>query len=207
MSRAPAPKTFSTIIRRKVRTKAEVRAALVSGRSPRATRTNGDRVQCFPPVADADARILILGSMPGPDSLRMKQYYAHRANRFWLICGELFDAGPLLPYEERLARLKHHQVALWDVIHRCSRRGALDTAIVESSIIANDFASFYAGHPAIRRVYFNGSKAESAYRRYVLPKLPANFGNLIYERLPSTSPANASVRPAEKLKAWRRLLD
>jgi TDG/mug DNA glycosylase family protein len=158
----------------------------------------------FPPVAAPDARLLILGSMPGKVSLAANQYYAHRQNLFWRIMGELFDAGPELPYEQRLAILQQSGVALWDVLKECFRESALDSDIVEDSIIANDFAGFFAQHPHIQRVFFNGAKAEKAFRRYALPTL-IHSPALELVRLPSTSPANASIPLATRIAQWRQV--
>jgi TDG/mug DNA glycosylase family protein len=158
----------------------------------------------FPPVAAPDARLLILGSMPGKVSLAASQYYAHRQNLFWRIMGELFGAGPELPYEHRLAILQQSGVALWDVLKECFRESALDADIVEDSIIANDFAGFFAQHPHIERVFFNGAKAEQAFRRYALPTL-THLPALELVRLPSTSPANASIPLATRIAQWRQV--
>ncbi|GBG13818.1 DNA-deoxyinosine glycosylase [Novimethylophilus kurashikiensis] len=157
----------------------------------------------FPPVARADAEILILGSMPGPLSLARQQYYAHPQNLFWPFMGEIFGAGPDKPYESRLELLQARGIALWDVLKECFRESALDADIVENSIIPNDFPAFFAEHPGIKRVFFNGSKAEQAFRRYVLPTLEVESLELV--RLPSTSPANASVTRENKLAEWRRI--
>lgn len=162
----------------------------------------------FAPVARGDARLLILGSMPGRMSLERQQYYAHPQNLFWRIMGELFGATPDLPYPVRLECLRTNQVALWDVMQQCERENSLDADIVEASILTNDFASFFAEHAGITRLFFNGSKAEQTFRKYVLPTLDGNkLGEyqLTLHRLPSTSPANASMALADKVRAWHAL--
>jgi TDG/mug DNA glycosylase family protein len=158
----------------------------------------------FPPVSAADAKLLILGSMPGNASLAANQYYAHPRNLFWPIMGEVFGAGPELPYAERLLILQRQGVALWDVLKECFRVSALDSDIVEASIVANDFADFFTRHPGIRHVFFNGSKAEQAFRKYALPTL-AHLPPMELVRLPSTSPANASIPMATRLQQWRAI--
>ena len=158
-------------------------------------------LRAFPPVARADAGVLVLGSMPGIASLRAHAYYAHPRNAFWPIMGELLGAGPALPYPERLARLNEAGIALWDVVAECERSGSLDSAIRIESVRANPFAQFLRAHPRIGVVLFNGAQAERLFLRLVAPTLGGNPPNL--HRLPSTSPANASVRFDGKLAAWR----
>lgn len=163
------------------------------------------RIRSFPPIADAGARILILGSMPGRESLRANQYYAHPRNAFWPIMGELADALPALPYEQRALKLRAAGIALWDVLASCTRPGSLDSDIAPDSIHPNDFAAFFEMHPHISRVYFNGSMAEQSFRKHVLPRL--GHLTLRLQRLPSTSPANASLRFEQKLEAWKTILE
>lgn len=157
----------------------------------------------FPPVARRDARVLILGSMPGVASLRAQQYYAHPRNAFWAIMAEFTGCAAQAPYAERLAALTGAHIALWDVLKSCVRVGSLDTAIDEASIVPNDFASFLRAHRRITHVFFNGSKAAAAFRRHVLPGLAEEFAALDYQRLPSTSPANASYAASRKLALWQ----
>lgn len=157
------------------------------------------RIRSFPPVADQHATVLILGSMPGMESLRKQQYYAHPANAFWKIMGELCGAHPDMPYAQRLQALTEARIALWDVLKSCERTSSLDSHIRAEQ--ANDFASFFKRHPHITQVYFNGAKAEQSFRKFVLgrQRLPA----LEFRRLPSTSPAHAGMRYAEKLELWK----
>lgn len=163
------------------------------------------RVHSFPPLAGADPRLLILGSMPGEASLRAAQYYAHRHNQFWPIMSALFGFAPDVPYAERCQRLLDAGIAVWDVLQSCERPGSLDSAIVPASVLTNDFAGFFMAHPTIGKVFFNGSAAEQLFLRHVSKRqaLPAE---LQFRRLPSTSPAHASLRPAEKLMYWREAL-
>lgn len=163
-------------------------------------------IYSFPPIAAADARVLILGSMPGEKSLQMQQYYAHPQNAFWRIMGELVGGGRELDYERRIAYLKAHRLGVWDVLMSCQRTGSLDSAIEPASIQSNDFNAFFAAHSQINHVFFNGGTAAAAYKRHVLPNLSPEFGKLQYERLPSTSPAHATLNFDEKLLRWQKIL-
>lgn len=160
----------------------------------------------FPPVASPDARVLILGSLPGEKSIAMQQYYAQRQNTFWRIMGELCGAGQELSYADRLERMQAAGIALWDVLAAGERRGSLDSAIVPSTIVVNDFPAFYAAHPQLRFVSFNGRKAADLYRRWVMPALSPELANLESQLLPSTSPAHASLRFEQKLELWSGVL-
>ena len=155
--------------------------------------------QGFAPIADPHARVLILGSMPGMASLEAAQYYAFPRNVFWKIMGELFDAGPELPYPSRLARLRDQRIALWDVIESCRRPGSLDSDISEEGLVTNDFNRLFERCPQISRVFFNGQKAAGLFRKKVAPTLAGEYD---YRTLPSTSPAHAARSYAAKLEAW-----
>jgi double-stranded uracil-DNA glycosylase len=169
------------------------------------SRCGGVRVadECFPPIASPNAEALILGSLPGRRSLEMQQYYAHPQNAFWKLIARIFEVEPSLSYARRVKVLTANRIALWDVLATAERPGSLDSSIVHASIRANDFAGFYRSHPRIRRVCFNGRKAEELYRRFVLPGLPADFSGIQYLSLPSTSPAHAGMPFAEKLVRWK----
>jgi double-stranded uracil-DNA glycosylase len=164
-------------------------------------------IQSFEPVSRPDAKVLLLGSMPGVQSLQQAQYYAHARNAFWPIMGALFGAAPQLAYAERLRVLQSQGIALWDVLQCCERVGSLDADIAEASIVANDFAAFYAQHSHIRSVFFNGAKAEAAYKKYVLPRLTRDCDPMRYLQLPSTSPAHAGMTFSEKLAQWQVVKD
>jgi TDG/mug DNA glycosylase family protein len=162
------------------------------------------RISGFPPIENPSARILILGSMPGEASLRAGQYYAHPQNLFWRILGEILGTTNGTSYEDRLGMLKANGIALWDVLASCVREGSLDADIDAASLRPNEFAAFFATHDGIERVLFNGAKAEACFRKHVAPSL--EMPTIRYLRLPSTSPANASIPYATKIVAWRDAL-
>ena len=156
----------------------------------------------FPPVARADARILVLGSLPGQKSLSASEYYAHPQNAFWRIMRELFGIDG--HYDERCTLLGDSKLALWDVLRSSVRRGSLDADIRRESAVANDFEAFLKSHASIKTIAFNGKKAEQLFRTMV-PKDEYQRVRLL--GLPSTSPAYAAMPFADKLTAWAVGLD
>lgn len=161
--------------------------------------------RAFPPVVSPTATVLILGSMPGEASLRAQQYYAHPRNAFWSILEAVTGVPAGADYADRVAALSAAGIALWDVLHACEREGSLDAAIVDATSVPNDFTAFFREHPAIRRVLFNGAKAEQCFRRQVMGRQEIPEG-LQLSRLPSTSPAHAGVSRIHKQAAWAAAL-
>lgn len=163
------------------------------------------RLVGMPPVIGANARVLVLGSMPGTQSLAHRQYYAHPQNHFWRIVEDVFKIPRELPYAVRTSLLRKKGVALWDVLASCCRTGSLDAQIRRDTMQANDIAGLLDAHRSLRRVVFNGAFAERVHRRQVREGA-APWDGLIVQRLPSTSPANAASRYEAKLAAWRKAL-
>lgn len=168
--------------------------------------TDSSKHHSFAPLASPDAKVLILGSMPGIKSLEAQQYYAHPMNAFWPVMASLFgiDAGGT--YEQRTEALMAHGIGLWDVMKSCERPGSLDSRIVETSIVPNDFSALYARCPSIRTIFFNGARSQQAFIRYVRPQFSAarDIEQLL---LPSTSPANARWSVPQKTEAWSVVYD
>lgn len=156
----------------------------------------------FPPLARPDARVLVLGSMPGGASLRAAEYYGHPQNAFWWIMERLFGVLTSAPYADRCEQLMDRGVAVWDVLAACRREGSLDSAIQSPTERANDFEDFFTQHPKIQAVLWNGAKSEQAWRKHVAPSLTTDLRG---QRLPSTSPAYAAIGRDAKLDAWRVL--
>jgi G:T/U-mismatch repair DNA glycosylase len=71
--------------------------------------------------------------------------------------------------------------------------------------VVNDFARFFTAHAGVTDVLFNGGMAETCFRRYVLPAIDVTA--LRFERMPSTSPAHASLSRAKKLELWRNAFE
>lgn len=161
-------------------------------------------IYSFPPIADKNARILILGSMPGRASLTAHEYYAHPQNHFWRIMSELLDVETGSSYETRVKAAKSARIAVWDVLQSCTREGSLDSSIARDTQTANDFHAFFQTYKQITHIFFNGAKAEACFKQHGLREL--DDVSLTYLRLPSTSPAHASVKFAQKLQEWRAIL-
>ena len=149
----------------------------------------------FPPVVDAQARVLVLGTLPGEESLRRGEYYAHPRNLFWAIIFALFDERPALNYSERLTFLATHRIAVWDVCELGEREKSADTTIRLERPNAID--RLLDHHPLIRAVAFNGTTARRLYDRHF-----SRRADLAYLALPSTSPAHATIDFPAKLARW-----
>lgn len=154
----------------------------------------------FNSIALPDARLLILGSMPGIKSLQEQQYYAHPRNSFWKIMCELWALPHDLNYQSRLLKIQTQGISLWDVAHQCIRPGSLDSKIDQKSVIPNAIPALLTTHPGIHTICFNGQAAAKLFKQHFPDLLAAP--HLSYITLPSTSPAHASMTFADKLKAW-----
>ena len=141
--------------------------------------------------------MLILGTLPGEESLRLRQYYGHPRNHFWPLIAAIFDKSLPAAYAERERLLKRNRSALWDVLESAERVGSLDSAIRT----ANAFAKFFADYPDIRTIAFNGQKARSLFRKYVVKQGVIAESDFTLLDLPSSSPLY--TKPfEEKLAVW-----
>lgn len=166
-----------------------------------------NKVASFPPQVADGCRVLVLGTVPSLRSLEMRQSYAHPHNLFWPFMGVLYDAGPDLPYADRIARLHAAGVGIWDVLKHCERPGSLDSSIRADSEVPNDIAWLLDMHPTIRAIALNGAKAQQVFSRRIGARIrPERLAGVEILALPSTSPANASISRAVKLERWRELL-
>lgn len=143
------------------------------------------------PLVDEHTRVLVIGSMPGKQSLEKQQYYGHPRNHFWPIMNALLGDCPET-YEERLKWLQSHGVGLWDAIAYCEREGSLDAAIRNE--VPNDFHALFKRYPQIECILFNGGKAKQVFKKHLgFDVLDGRH----YEQMPSTSPI-----PGKNIKSF-----
>lgn len=161
-------------------------------------------LRSMPPVVDHRSKVIILGSMPGRESLEKGQYYARKQNSFWRIVHALFGAAPEDGYDARLQFARERGIALWDVLRECEREGSSDSSITNEAV--NDLGSFFLTYPAIGHVFFNGRKAARSFELAVRLS-PDVRARLRFLTLPSTSPANAGMTFDDKLAAWSAVRD
>lgn len=150
------------------------------------------------PVGARDARLLILGSLPGEASLAAQRYYAHPTNQFWRLLGAAIGEDLAnMEYDARLERLAQREIALWDVVSQAQRQGSLDGAIRAAT--PNELATYVVTHPRLQAVAFNGKTAAAIGRKSL-----AMADQLDLIDLPSSSAA--LTRPfTEKAAAWAAL--
>lgn len=155
-------------------------------------------IYSFEPIADENCSILILGTMPGVQSLLKQQYYGYNQNAFWRIMFNLFDKEPTDDYSAKKALLLSRHIAVWDVLKACEREGSGDAEIRNE--VANDFSTFLKKYPIIKKVYFNGGNAERLFKKHVMKNI--DISGLEFHKLPSTSPAHATTSFENKLNRW-----
>jgi len=153
------------------------------------------------PIYWENSTILILGSLPGEESIKNQRYYDNKSNHFWKIVSFVFENKHIEfnNYEEKLAFLKEHNIALWDVINCANREGSLDSKIINEKY--NDL-KLMLNNSNIKHVFVNGRKAEKG-----LKKSKKIYGlDIEYKYLPSSSALNTKYSILEKVHEWKKLL-
>ena len=157
----------------------------------------------LPPIVDEQTKVLIIGSMPGKQSLEKQQYYGNARNHFWPIIGELLQTTIPDDYDAKIALLRSKKIGLWDAIATCEREGSLDATIKNE--VPNDFVALFKKYPQIQLVLFNGAKSLKVFKKHVGLHV---LEQRAYEKMPSTSPMpGKNVKSfEEKVTMWRILL-
>lgn len=161
-------------------------------------------IKSLDPVVDDQSQVLVLGTMPGEESLRLRQYYANPRNQFWRIIYGIFGGDPEDSYNQRITFLRQKGIALWDVVSECERVGSSDSAIRNAK--PNDFKEFLLQHQRIQCIAMNGSTAADLFASLITYKLPSKIDVI---PLPSTSgtPGRYVKSFTEKVRSWSALLD
>ena len=142
----------------------------------------------FEPVYDENSRLLILGSFPSVKSREIQFYYGNKQNRFWkVICSHFGECIPETVAEKR-EFLFNRRIALWDIVTECEITGSKDDTIKNFKVA--DIKTLLQ-NSKIKYIILNGSKAYSIFYE--------NYSDLdvIYKKLPSTSPANTRFNEQE----------
>ncbi|MPM09402.1 hypothetical protein SDC9_55719 [bioreactor metagenome] len=163
------------------------------------SKTNTVQIESFQPIVGKHSKVLILGTMPGKDSLRLNEYYANSRNVFWKIIYELHNSEIQYDYESKTEFLKQNGISIWDVCHKANRESSLDSDIKNE--VPNKLKDLIKANPSIKLIAFNGQKAEKLYDKYF-----ERFDKINYMTLLSTSPANASYSFQEKIDDWKRII-
>jgi len=151
-------------------------------------------IYSFAPFANSESKVLILGTIPGKESLRMNAFYAHPQNAFWKIIFQLYNVPFSKEYQFKKEVLLQNGIALWDVLRYCERRTSLDADIKME--MPNDLHSFLSTHPGISKIYFNGKSAQRYFNKFFSDL------NIPTQVLPSTSPAY-TMKWEQKLSIWQ----
>ena len=154
-------------------------------------------IKSFLPIVSQKPYVLILGTMPGIESIKQQEYYAHSRNLFWKILFETFQVPFSINYDDRKALILNNHLALWDTLKYCNREGSLDSNIKNE--IPNEINAFLKNHPTIEKVVFNGQGAMKYFHKYFKQHIPDQIDLIT---MPSTSPANASINYAAKIESW-----
>ena len=148
----------------------------------------------FSPVYDEHSKILILGSLPSVKSREAGFYYGHPQNRSWKVLAAVLSCPVPVSIQEKKEMLLEHRIALWDVIESCDIAGSSDSSI--KNVVLADIRMILQ-KADIDRIYANGKKAGSLYRKYIFPKT-----KMPVTALPSTSPANAAWSLEKLAEMW-----
>ncbi len=163
------------------------------------TETETSQIESFEPIVGKQPKILILGTMPGKDSLRLNEYYANSRNVFWKIIYEIHNSEIHPDYESKTEFLKQNGISIWDVCYKANRESSLDSDIKNE--VPNKLRDFVRANPSIKIIAFNGQNAEKLYDKFF-----DRFDGINYLTLLSTSPANASYSYKEKVEDWKRII-
>ena len=148
----------------------------------------------FEAIYDRNSKVLILGSFPSVKSREQNFFYGHPQNRFWKVIAAIFKEDVPKTIQEKKKLLIKNNIALWDVIASCEIKGSSDSSITNA--VPNDLSAIF-NTAKIEKVFCNGNKSFELYQKHIFP-----INEIKAEKLPSTSPANASYNLEKLIKEW-----
>lgn len=138
-------------------------------------------IKGFEPIFYTDSKVLILGSFPSVISRENNFYYGFSKNRFWKTLSYIYNDEIENTIDSKIAFLKKHHIALWDIVNTCEIIGSSDNNIRNYTI--SDI-HIILNNSKIIKILCNGRKAYDLTNRfYKKLEIP-----IIY--LSSTSTAN-----------------
>ncbi|KAB8126582.1 DNA-deoxyinosine glycosylase [Gracilibacillus oryzae] len=163
---------------------------------------NNQKIYALDPIIDKHSRILILGSIPGRQSLIKQQYYGNKQNHFWPILFTIFDQEEIESYDEKIEFLQDKRIALWDTIGSCYREGSLDSKIIEAE--PNPLHDLLSQYPNIQKIGCNGVKSYQTFQKH----FPHLMNQYDVRKLPSSSPIPGRYTKTfqEKVAIWKELI-
>ena len=106
------------------------------------------------PWVGKNPKVLILGTMPGDESIRQQVYYANTSkNSFWKIMYSLFSKKENQNNKEFIIS---QNIALWDCAKFGIRKNSTDREYNFDTIKPNDIYYFLEQHPTIKVIILNG---------------------------------------------------
>ena len=149
----------------------------------------------FQPVFDKDCKILILGSFPSVKSREVGFYYGNKLNRFWKMLEDVFEEKIGQTKEEKIAFLKKHHIALWDVVQTSDIEGSADISLEKSNIETANFSFLLPPNTKVEKILCNGKTAYTLFQKICKTNIPVLC-------MTSTSSAN----PRFDFEQWKSAL-
>ncbi len=143
----------------------------------------------FPPLYDADSKILILGSLPSVKSREQMFFYGHPQNRFWKVISAVLHENVPTTIEEKKTLLLTHHIALWDTIYSCDIIGSSDSSI--KNVVPTDLRTVVE-QSKIQHIYCNGRTSGKYFEKYQQKNTGNDSGGAAFHK-----PCQCSIRTGE----------
>ena len=168
-------------------------------------------LESLPPVIGGNPRVLILGSMPGPEALKYGEYYKNKTNRLWKFLFRYFKREFTVntPYAVRKKLAADNGIAFWDVIKSCERKDPISSEETASdghitNVIPNLGIESLVKEHGISTILLNGGKAQREFKKH----FRGLYNSGICKELKSTSSMTSCVISEADLYAeWKAALD